>query len=96
MPEAGFCSVSAAPRESASTVASAPSLVNVETTMTSLPYKIARWVNRDVDEVARMTLPSRARVATDRNGHAVVLFTSDWELEYAQKENDGVVWTAAS
>jgi peptide chain release factor 3 len=69
---------------------------NVETTMTSLPYKIARWVDRDVDEVARMTLPSRSRVATDRNGAAVVLFTSDWELEYAQKENPGVQWSAAA
>jgi hypothetical protein len=31
--------------------------------------------------------PRRSRVATDRNGRAVVLFTSDWELDYAQKEN---------
>ena len=69
---------------------------NVETTMTSLPYKLARWVDRDVAEVARMTLPSRSRVATDRNDHAVVLFTSDWELEYAQKENPGVTFAAAS
>ena len=69
---------------------------NVETTLTNLPYKIARWVDRDVDEVARMTLPSRARVATDRNGHAVVLLTSEWELEYAQKENPGVEFMAAS
>ena len=48
---------------------------NVETTLTNLPYKLARWVDRDVDEVARMTLPSKSRIATDRNGHAVVLFT---------------------
>jgi hypothetical protein len=35
-------------------------------------------------------------VATDRNGHAVVLFSSDWELEYAQKENPGVEFQSAS
>src|SRR5215213_2515075 len=52
---------------------------NVETTMTSLPYKIARWVDRHVDDVARMNLPSRARVATDSAGKAVVLFSSEWE-----------------
>ena len=69
---------------------------NVETTMTSLPYKLARWVDRDVAEVAKMTLPSRARVATDRNDHAVVLFTSEWELEYARKENPGATFSAAS
>ncbi|HVR38074.1 MAG TPA: peptide chain release factor 3, partial [Thermoanaerobaculia bacterium] len=44
---------------------------NVETTMTTLPYKLARWIDRDVEEVARMPLPSKSRVATDRNGHAV-------------------------
>src|SRR5688500_15945850 len=69
---------------------------NVETTMTALPYKLARWVDRDVDEVARMTLPTRARVATDSSGEAVVLFTSDWELEYAQKENPDVEFKSAS
>ena len=26
---------------------------NVETTVTKLPYKLARWVDRDVDDVAR-------------------------------------------
>jgi peptide subunit release factor RF-3 len=43
-----------------------------------------------------MTLPTRARVATDSAGEAVVLFTSDWELEYAQKENPGVEFKVAS
>ena len=68
----------------------------VETTLTTLPYKLARWVDRDVDDVARMTLPSRSRLATDHNGRAVVLFTSDWELEYAQKENPDVEFKSAS
>jgi len=68
---------------------------NVETTITHLPYKLARWVDRDVDDVARMTLPSKSRVAVDTAGRAVVLFASEWELEYAQKENPGVVFAAA-
>jgi peptide chain release factor 3 len=67
----------------------------VETTLTNLSYKLARWVDRDVDDVARMSLPSRARVATDHNDLAVVLFTSEWELEYAQKENPGVEFLTA-
>jgi peptide chain release factor 3 len=68
----------------------------VETTITQLPYKIARWIDRDPSDVARMSLPSKSRVTVDRNGHAVVLFTSDWELEYAQKENPGVEFKSAS
>jgi peptide subunit release factor RF-3 len=43
-----------------------------------------------------MTLPSRSRLSTDRNDRAVVLFSSEWELEYAQKENPGVTFSAAS
>jgi len=69
---------------------------NVETTMTTLPYKLARWIDRDVEEVARMPLPSKSRVATDRNGHAVVLFASDWELDLAMKDNPGVEFKSAS
>jgi peptide chain release factor 3 len=69
---------------------------DVETTITELPYKIARWVAHDAADVARMTLPSRSRIATDSAGHAVVLFTSEWELEYAQKENPEVEFKLAS
>jgi peptide chain release factor 3 len=69
---------------------------NVETTITNLPYKLARWVAGDAGDVARLTLPSRARVAVDNEGHAVVLFTSDWELDHAEKENPGVELRAAS
>jgi peptide chain release factor 3 len=69
---------------------------NVETTRQNLPYKLARWVDKDVDLVARMSLPSRARVVIDRNDRAVVLFSSEWELEYAQKENAGVEFLASS
>jgi peptide chain release factor 3 len=63
---------------------------NVETTVQVLPYKIARWVSVDPDEAARITLPSKSRVTVDHHGNAVVLFTSSWELEYAEKENPSV------
>jgi peptide chain release factor 3 len=69
---------------------------NVETTITNLPYKLARWVAGHVDDVARLTLPSRSRLAVDSEGHAVVLFTSDWELDHAEKENPGTKFLAAS
>jgi peptide chain release factor 3 len=69
---------------------------NVETTMNVLPYTLARWVPGDVDAVARLTLPSRSRLAVDGDGHAVVLFTSQWELDYAEKENPGTKFLSAS
>src|SRR5690242_19692175 len=69
---------------------------DVETTIQELPYKIARWVDRDIHDVAKLNLPSRSRIALDRNDHPVVLFSSDWELDYAAKENPGVEWKTAS
>jgi peptide chain release factor 3 len=69
---------------------------NVETTIAHLPYKLARWIDRDVDDVARMNLPSKSRIALDSSDRPLVLFTSTWELEYAQKENPGVEFLAAS
>jgi peptide chain release factor 3 len=69
---------------------------NVETTVQKLPYTMARWVAGDVADVARMTLPSRSRLAVDKDGHAVVLFTSQWELEYAEKENPATQFLSAS
>src|SRR3954464_11326814 len=69
---------------------------NTETIVERLSYKLARWVNRPIDEVAKMSLPSRTRLTTDTHGHAVVLFTSAWELDMAQKDNAGVEFLAAS
>jgi peptide chain release factor 3 len=62
----------------------------VETTLQRLPFKIARWVDRDPSEVEKMNLPSKSRIAIDSAGSAVVLFSSPWELEYAEKQNAGV------
>jgi peptide chain release factor 3 len=63
---------------------------NVETTVTNLPYTMARWVNTDLDTAAKLSLPSRTRLAVDTDGRAVVLFTSAWELELAEKDNPKV------
>ncbi|HEY6140858.1 MAG TPA: peptide chain release factor 3 [Thermoanaerobaculia bacterium] len=69
---------------------------NVETTLERLPYKLARWVSKPIDEVEKLSLPSRTRLTTDTHGHAVVLFTSAWELDMAQKDNAGAEFLSAS
>ena len=69
---------------------------NVETTISVLPFKIARWVSMDGGDAARLSLPSRTRLTVDHNGHAVVLFSSSWELELAQKDNPTVEFLSAA
>jgi peptide chain release factor 3 len=69
---------------------------NVETTVTNLPYTMARWVEMDIDAAAKLSLPSKSRLATDNADRPVVLFTSQWELDFAEKENPGVTFSVAS
>ena len=51
---------------------------------------MARWVEGDVEEARRLTLPYSSRVVKDQYGNAAVLFQSLWDTEYAQRENPGV------
>ena len=69
---------------------------NVEATVQMLSFKMARWVDRELHEVEKMVLPSKSRIAVDTAGKPVILFTSSWELDYAEKENPGVTFRAAS
>jgi peptide chain release factor 3 len=69
---------------------------NVEATVQMLSFKMARWVDREVHEVEKMVLPSKSRIAIDTAGKPVLLFTSSWELDYAEKENPGVTFRSAS
>jgi peptide chain release factor 3 len=69
---------------------------NVETTITNLSFTMARWPAVDLDAAAKLSLPSKSRLAVDTAGHPVVLFTSQWELEMAEKENPGVSFALAS
>jgi peptide chain release factor 3 len=68
---------------------------NVETTVQRLSFRLARWVNRDLHEVEKLTIPSKSRIALDNADNPVILFTSEWELDYSQKENPGVTFSAA-
>ena len=69
---------------------------NVETTLSVLPFKIARWVAMDGADASRLSLPSRTRLTVDHTGQAVVLFSSAWELELAQKDNPKVEFLSAA
>jgi len=68
----------------------------VETTVQRLPYKLARWIDCDPDEIGSLRLPSKSRFALDSSANLVVLFNSEWELDYYQKENPKVAFRAAN
>jgi peptide chain release factor 3 len=63
------------------------------TTLDWLPYKLARWVNDDLEKLKAMHIPSSAKVVRDLLGYYAILFTSKWDAEYAQRENPDIVFS---
>ncbi len=64
---------------------------NVEADVDSLPYTAARWVVGPPEKIAAMAAStSGTRSATDREGRPVMLFESEWALDYCARNNPDV------
>jgi peptide chain release factor 3 len=59
-----------------------------------LPYKLARWIDVDPAASAEMRLPFAAKRVLDQFGHHAVLFQTQWEAEYTERENPTVRFAA--
>jgi peptide chain release factor 3 len=65
---------------------------DVETALESLGYSVARWVEGDPLEIAALG-DGRGRLRTeDRDGRPVLLFTTAWDLRYAEENARDVVF----
>ena len=64
---------------------------SVEARLERLPYTCARWVAGSEDDLERL---GRSRLGNmrcvDRNDQPVLLFQSQWYLDYVQRENPGL------
>jgi len=56
----------------------------VETNFTMLPYKCSAWL---IGDLTSFRLPTNALIVDDRFGRPMVLFGSQWEKDYAMKQN---------
>jgi peptide chain release factor 3 len=57
-----------------------------------LPHMAARWIQDDTG--ATLKLPQGALETVDRDERRVLLFQSEWELQYTQRENPSVTLLA--
>ncbi len=65
---------------------------NVPTEMEPLTYQLARWVTGD-DRTITSLGDGRGRLrAEDRDGRSVLLFSSEWDLQYAVENSPGVTF----
>ena len=60
----------------------------------SAPWKIARWLAGEPQEVSEDILPSGARLATDAGDKTVLLFESQWSCDYFVQRNPKLPLTA--
>lgn len=67
---------------------------NTRTEVDWLPYKLARWVEADPQQIREVRLPYAARAVKDQLGHSAILFQSPWDADYCQRENPAARFTA--
>ncbi len=67
---------------------------NVATVIEPLTFQIARWVTGNAAEIALLG-DGRGRLrAEDRDGQTVLLFSSEWDLRYAEENSTDVTFSA--
>jgi peptide chain release factor 3 len=67
---------------------------NVDTQMDVLSYTAARWVSGDEDEITAISNGRGRMRAEDRAGRQVILFTTEWDLRYAEENAKNVTFSA--
>jgi peptide chain release factor 3 len=67
---------------------------NVDADVDSLSYTAARWLSGPSDKVAAMQSGAGTRLVNDRQGRPVMLFETEWALDYAQRNHPGVTFLA--
>jgi peptide chain release factor 3 len=67
---------------------------NVETIMESLGYSAARWVSGDDKEITNIGNGRGRMRAEDREGRTVLLFTTEWDLRFAEENATNVTFSA--
>lgn len=67
---------------------------NVETVMEPLTYSAARWVTGEDAEITTIGNGRGRMRAEDREGRPVILFTTEWDLRYAEENAKNVTFSA--
>ena len=75
-------------------VARLASEYQVEARIEPLAHSCARWIRADDPGLATAQWPAQSLRARDRRDHLVVLFTSEWTMDYCIEKNPGIkFWT---
>jgi peptide chain release factor 3 len=62
----------------------------VDIYMENLPYEYIRWINDDELDPKTLDLTSDTRRIQDLKGHHLLLFSSEWNIRWANEHNKGL------
>ena len=63
---------------------------NVEIIMESTPYQYIRWITSDVADYRALDLASDTKVVADFKENKLLLFRSEWSIDWALEHNKGL------
>ena len=64
---------------------------NVDIIMNTLPYQFIRWIENDDIDPKKLDLASDTKRIQDLKDHNLLLFTSEWSIQWALEHNKGLI-----
>lgn len=64
---------------------------NVEVTRNNLPYQYIRWIRNADTDVNKLNLTSDTKWVQDFKGNNILIFTSEWNINWALERNEGLI-----
>lgn len=64
---------------------------NVEIRMDRLNFKYVRWIENDSIDVEKLNITSDSKIVKDSKDRSLLLFQSDWAINWALEHNKGLV-----
>ncbi|MEE0808472.1 MAG: GTP-binding protein, partial [Acutalibacteraceae bacterium] len=64
---------------------------NVTVTRNNLPYQFIRWIGNEGIDVKSLNLTSDTKWVQDFKGNDLLIFTSEWNINWALEKNEGLI-----
>ena len=64
---------------------------NVKVTRNNLPYSFIRWIRNENIDVKSLNLTSDTKWVQDFKGNNILIFTSEWNINWALERNQGLI-----
>ncbi len=64
---------------------------NVDIKLERVPYKYVRWIEKTEKEVEELSITSDTKIVKDLKDRDLLLFQSDWAINWALEHNKGLV-----